>query len=213
MTPTWFEHAAFWSGVRRATVAPRSHRYKVEIFSNATDLGPTRDGHRRRKTMMKTPFGNVFEYNLGSFLGALFWTEIRGRWTKKHTQKKLSLVYTSNNETSPSASPAGLENNWFVLDKHKVQVALICIDLPNPLVTYQLGCLAAFCNPASGRLSLGMGWAWDSWCFVKHVDSVSALRLASTWWNGRSPISPGCLTRVEPEQAGNRAFKRPRVIQ
>ena len=25
MTPTWFEHAAFWSGVRRATVAPRSH--------------------------------------------------------------------------------------------------------------------------------------------------------------------------------------------
>ena len=24
MTPTWFEHAAFWSGVRRATVAPRS---------------------------------------------------------------------------------------------------------------------------------------------------------------------------------------------
>ena len=25
MTPTWFEHATFWSGVRRATVAPRSH--------------------------------------------------------------------------------------------------------------------------------------------------------------------------------------------
>ena len=24
MTPTWFEHATFWSGVRRATVAPRS---------------------------------------------------------------------------------------------------------------------------------------------------------------------------------------------
>ena len=24
MTPTWFEHAAFWSGVRRATVAPLS---------------------------------------------------------------------------------------------------------------------------------------------------------------------------------------------
>ena len=23
MTPTWFEHATFWSGVRRATVAPR----------------------------------------------------------------------------------------------------------------------------------------------------------------------------------------------
>ena len=29
MTPTWFEHAAFWSGVRRATVAPRSQSYKV----------------------------------------------------------------------------------------------------------------------------------------------------------------------------------------
>ena len=28
MTPTWFEHAAFWSGVRRATVAPRSHTDK-----------------------------------------------------------------------------------------------------------------------------------------------------------------------------------------
>ena len=25
LTPTWFEHATFWSGVRRATVAPRSH--------------------------------------------------------------------------------------------------------------------------------------------------------------------------------------------
>ena len=24
LTPTWFEHATFWSGVRRATVAPRS---------------------------------------------------------------------------------------------------------------------------------------------------------------------------------------------
>ncbi len=24
LIPTWFEHAAFWSGVRRATVAPRS---------------------------------------------------------------------------------------------------------------------------------------------------------------------------------------------
>ena len=23
MTPTWFEHATFWSGVRRATVAPQ----------------------------------------------------------------------------------------------------------------------------------------------------------------------------------------------
>ncbi len=23
LTPTWFEHATFWSGVRRATVAPR----------------------------------------------------------------------------------------------------------------------------------------------------------------------------------------------
>jgi hypothetical protein len=29
LTPTWFEHAAFWSGVRRATVAPRSQSYKV----------------------------------------------------------------------------------------------------------------------------------------------------------------------------------------
>ena len=27
LTPTWFEHAAFWSGVRRATVAPRSQLY------------------------------------------------------------------------------------------------------------------------------------------------------------------------------------------
>ena len=27
LTPTWLEHAAFWSGVRRATIAPRSHAY------------------------------------------------------------------------------------------------------------------------------------------------------------------------------------------
>ena len=30
LTPTWFEHAAFWSGVRRATVAPRSHLIVTE---------------------------------------------------------------------------------------------------------------------------------------------------------------------------------------
>ena len=24
LTPTWFEHVTFWSGVRRATIAPRS---------------------------------------------------------------------------------------------------------------------------------------------------------------------------------------------
>ena len=28
LTPTWFEHATFWSGVRRATVAPRSHSWE-----------------------------------------------------------------------------------------------------------------------------------------------------------------------------------------
>ena len=27
LTPTWFEHATFWSGVRRATVEPRSLTY------------------------------------------------------------------------------------------------------------------------------------------------------------------------------------------
>ena len=32
MTPTWFEHATFWSGVRRATVAPRSPCEIVKIF-------------------------------------------------------------------------------------------------------------------------------------------------------------------------------------
>ncbi len=31
MTPTWFEHATFWSGVRRATVAPRS-RYNTMLY-------------------------------------------------------------------------------------------------------------------------------------------------------------------------------------
>ena len=35
LTPTWFEHAAFWSGVRRATVAPRSQVWKgsTEIWT------------------------------------------------------------------------------------------------------------------------------------------------------------------------------------
>lgn len=35
LTPTWFEHATFWSGVRRATVAPRGpvtqHLWEVHI--------------------------------------------------------------------------------------------------------------------------------------------------------------------------------------
>ena len=39
MTPTWLEHAAFWSGVRRATIAPRSHRYyKKDPRPNAANL-------------------------------------------------------------------------------------------------------------------------------------------------------------------------------
>ena len=33
LTPTWFEHAAFWSGVRRATVAPRS-----QVVSGSTEI-------------------------------------------------------------------------------------------------------------------------------------------------------------------------------
>ena len=63
MTPTWFEHAAFWSGVRRATVAPRSHNdnwgkkigsteiwtriagFKVQSANHYTiEPGPTRMG-------------------------------------------------------------------------------------------------------------------------------------------------------------------------
>ena len=31
LTPTWFEHATFWSGVRRATVAPRSHYWRMQL--------------------------------------------------------------------------------------------------------------------------------------------------------------------------------------
>ena len=31
VTPTWFEHATFWSGVRRATIAPRSHPVNVRF--------------------------------------------------------------------------------------------------------------------------------------------------------------------------------------
>ena len=31
MTPTWFEHATFWSGVRRATIAPRSHMWYLFV--------------------------------------------------------------------------------------------------------------------------------------------------------------------------------------
>ena len=30
LTPTWLEHAAFWSGVRRATIAPRSPPRQIE---------------------------------------------------------------------------------------------------------------------------------------------------------------------------------------
>lgn len=35
MTPTWFEHATFWSGVRRATVAPRSPTRLTSIQQNS----------------------------------------------------------------------------------------------------------------------------------------------------------------------------------
>ena len=34
MTRTWFEHATFWSGVRRATIAPPSHAYRGKLFYN-----------------------------------------------------------------------------------------------------------------------------------------------------------------------------------
>ena len=32
LTRTWFEHATFWSGVRRATIAPPSHTYYGIVF-------------------------------------------------------------------------------------------------------------------------------------------------------------------------------------
>ena len=32
LTPTWLEHAAFWSGVRRATIAPRSLHSNTDIM-------------------------------------------------------------------------------------------------------------------------------------------------------------------------------------
>ena len=39
LTPTWFEHATFWSGVRRATVAPRSlhagHVHWIGLYQRA----------------------------------------------------------------------------------------------------------------------------------------------------------------------------------
>ena len=38
LTPTWFEHAAFWSGVRRATVAPRSHNDKRVKKIGSTEI-------------------------------------------------------------------------------------------------------------------------------------------------------------------------------
>ena len=46
LTPTWLEHAAFWSGVRRATIAPRSpprqnngeHNYLNTSFQYALAL-------------------------------------------------------------------------------------------------------------------------------------------------------------------------------
>ena len=42
MTPTWFEHAAFWSGVRRATVAPRSQlNHKLTKLRRKQNEGST----------------------------------------------------------------------------------------------------------------------------------------------------------------------------
>ena len=35
MTPTWVEHAAFWSGVTRATIAPRSQVRRPSVQSTS----------------------------------------------------------------------------------------------------------------------------------------------------------------------------------
>ena len=43
LTPKWFEHATFWSGVRRATVAPRSHM-ELEKDKTATIQAPNKKG-------------------------------------------------------------------------------------------------------------------------------------------------------------------------
>ena len=70
---------------------------------------------------------------------------------------------------------------------------------------FQLGCVAASCNLASERLVMRLTKAVGPWGYDGHVDSVSSLRLASTWEHRRNPMHPGWLKRIEPGQAGNRA--------
>ena len=44
MTSTWLEHATFWSGVRRATIAPRGHESYL-TFDPLRLLSPAHPGH------------------------------------------------------------------------------------------------------------------------------------------------------------------------
>ena len=75
MTPTWFEHATFWSGVRRATVAPRSRcmNPKLSVFY----------------------FDNTNYYRVFNWLNWLNSSCSREPWTQQFTNEKIRKTFNT----------------------------------------------------------------------------------------------------------------------
>ena len=75
MTPTWFEHATFWSGVRRATVAPRSRcmNPKLSVFY----------------------FVNTNYYRVFNWLNWLNSSCSREPWTQQFTNEKIRKTFNT----------------------------------------------------------------------------------------------------------------------
>ena len=73
MTPKWFEHATFWSGVRRATVAPRSRCTTSHILRISTSNLPEEFAKAHFSSgldyfSVRMDFHESFEYSLERIL-------------------------------------------------------------------------------------------------------------------------------------------------
>ena len=55
MTPTWLEHATFWSGVRRATIAPRSQSGSTEIWTRIAGFKVQSANHYTMEPCLNKP--------------------------------------------------------------------------------------------------------------------------------------------------------------
>ena len=128
LTPTWFEHATFWSGVRRATVAPRSPHIFVGvlrllnpktsvIINNA--LGPALGFKLLRLRCANCRF---FGQRLSSWLQLCFepiWnfklpTAVVAEWLRRWTWNPLGYARTGSNPVDSVAF--WMLNSWDIMD-------------------------------------------------------------------------------------------------